>query len=89
MRRSHRALRGERGVRRALPEAKDCWLGPPVVPLLPFLGEGFPTKKDHRTKGTRILASLLEDLVGVILDLSRTCPREVFRPGCLSSLKAS
>ena len=30
-----------------------------------FLGEGSPTKIDYRKKGTRILTSLLEDLVVV------------------------
>ena len=40
-------------------------LGPPVVPLYPFLGEGSPTKRDYRKKGTLILTSLLEDLVWV------------------------
>ena len=29
-----------------------------------FLGEGSPTKVDYRKKGTLILTSLLEDLVG-------------------------
>ena len=35
----------------------------PSSALLPFLGEGSPTKIDYRKKGTLILASLLEDLV--------------------------
>ena len=39
-------------------------LGPPVVPFCRFLGEGSPTKIDGRKKGTLILTSLLEDLVG-------------------------
>ena len=30
--------------------------------LLPFLGEGSPTKIDYRKKGTLILTTLLEDL---------------------------
>ena len=38
------------------------FLGPSVVPFYPFLGEGSPTKIDHRKKGTLILTSLLEDL---------------------------
>ena len=38
------------------------WLGPPVVPFYPFLGEGSPTKIDYRKEGTLILTSLLEDL---------------------------
>ena len=32
--------------------------------LTPFLEEGSPTKIDYRKKGTLILTSLLEDLVG-------------------------
>ena len=34
----------------------------PSGTLLPFLGEGSPTKIDHRKKGTLFLTSLLEDL---------------------------
>ena len=42
-------------------------LGPPVVPFYPLLlGEGSPTKMDYRKKGTLILSSVLEDLVGSI-----------------------
>ena len=41
---------------------QDGFLGPPVVPFHPFLGEGSPTKIDYR-KSTLILTSLLEDLV--------------------------
>ena len=37
-------------------------LGPPVVPIYPFLGEGSPTKIDYRKKGTLLLTFLLEDL---------------------------
>ena len=33
------------------------FLGPPVVPLYPFLGEGSPTKIDYRKRGTQILTS--------------------------------
>ena len=40
------------------------WLGPPVVPFYPFLGEGSPTKIDYRKTSTLIPTSLLEDLVG-------------------------
>ena len=48
-----------------LVDDKRLWLGPPVVPFCPFLGEGSPTKIDYRNKsGTLILSSLLEDLVG-------------------------
>ena len=36
---------------------------PPSSALLPFVGEGSPTKIDYRKKGTLILTSLLEDLV--------------------------
>ena len=44
------------------------WLGPPVVPFYPFLGQGSPTKIDYRTRtGTLIPTSLLEDLVAQIL----------------------
>ena len=43
---------------------KNSWLGPPVVPLYPFFGEGSPAKIDYRKKGTLILTSLQEDLVG-------------------------
>ena len=40
------------------------YLGRPVVPFYPLLGEGAPTKMDYRKKvGTLILTSLLEDLV--------------------------
>ena len=35
---------------------------PPSSSLLPFFGEGSPTKIDYRKKGTLILTSLLEDL---------------------------
>ena len=36
----------------------------PSCALLPFFGwQGFPTKINYRKKGTRILTSLLEDLV--------------------------
>ena len=38
------------------------WIGPPVMPFYPFLGEGSPTKIDYRKKGTLILTFLLEDL---------------------------
>ena len=38
------------------------WLGFPVVPFYPLLGEGSLTKMDYRKKGTLILTSLLEDL---------------------------
>ena len=34
----------------------------PSSALLPFLGEGSPTKIDYRKKGTLILTSPLEDL---------------------------
>ena len=34
------------------------------MPFYPFLGEGSPTAIDYRKKGTLILTSLLEDLVG-------------------------
>ena len=34
----------------------------PSSALLPFFGEGFPTKIDYRKKGTLILTSLLDDL---------------------------
>ena len=37
-------------------------LSPPVVPLYPFFGGGFPVKVDYRKKGSLILTSLLEDL---------------------------
>ena len=39
------------------------FLGPPVVPFQPFLGEGSPTIIDHRKKGTLIRTSPLKDLV--------------------------
>ena len=38
------------------------------MPFYPFLGEGSPTKIDYRRKkkkGTLILASVLEDIVGI------------------------
>ena len=38
-------------------------LGSPVVLFSSVLGEGSPTKIDYSKKGTRILTSLLEDLV--------------------------
>ena len=38
------------------------FLGLPVVPFYPFLGEGSPTKIDYGEKGTLILTSLPEDL---------------------------
>ena len=37
-------------------------LGPPVVPIYPFLGEGSPLKKTTEKMGTLILTSRLEDL---------------------------
>ena len=44
---------------------RNLLAGFPSSALLPtFLGEGFPTKIDYRKKGTLILTSLLEDLVG-------------------------
>ena len=45
------------------PAGRVCLLGPPVVPFYPFLGEGSPTKIDHRKTGTLIPTSLMEDLV--------------------------
>ena len=42
----------------------QTWPGPPVVPFYPFSGEGSPTKIDYERKGSLILTSLLEDLVG-------------------------
>ena len=44
-------------------EAQLTYLGPPVVPFCPFLGEGSPTKIGYRTKGTLFVTSLLDDLV--------------------------
>ena len=37
----------------------------PSSAVLPFFGEGSPTKVDCRKKGTLILTSLLEDLVSI------------------------
>ena len=48
-----------------LPQLQFFGLGPPVVPFYPFLGEGSPTKTDYGKKGTLILTTLLEVLVGV------------------------
>ena len=42
----------------------------PQVPFYPFLGEGSPTKRDYRKKGTLFLTSLLEDLVEDVLGKS-------------------
>ena len=38
----------------------------PSSAILPFFGEGSPTKIDYRKKGTLILTSLLEDLGEVL-----------------------
>ena len=48
-------------------------LGPPVVPFLPFFGEGSPTKLDYRRKGTLILTVVLEDLAQSCF-CPMTCP---------------
>ena len=44
-------------------KASSPILGPPVVSFYPFLGEGSPAKIDYRKKGTRLLTSLLQNLV--------------------------
>ena len=41
------------------------YLGPPVVPFLPYSGEGSPTKIDYPKKGTLVITSLLEDLATI------------------------
>ena len=60
--RAYRATGGGRG-----PKVVCGWLGPPKVPFYRFFfgWEGSPTKIDYRKKGTLLLTSLLEDLVGV------------------------
>ena len=45
----------------------------PSSALLPFLGEGSPTLKDCRKKGTLTLSSLLEDLVKTVCPLVCSC----------------
>ena len=55
------------------------YLGPPVVPIYPFLLGGSLTKIDDRRKGSLILSSLLEDLDIVEkyhLHLKFTVPRK-------------
>ena len=47
------------------PEMCNCLARSPSSALLPFLGEGSPTKIDYREKGTLVLTSLLEDLVEI------------------------
>ena len=46
-------------------------LGLPALPFYPLFFEGSPTKIDCRRKGTLILTSLLEDLVGFSLLTSK------------------
>ena len=48
---------------------RKWWLGVPVVPFYPLLGEGSPTIIDCSKKGTHILTSLLEDLCGLVIFL--------------------
>ena len=61
-------------------------LGPPVVPLSPFLGKGSTTKIDYRKKGPLMLTSLLEDLVvvsfepGPVVFIFASVPSQQFHP---------